>query len=260
MKRITLSILTGVMFTALSFVPVFAVETPSANQLNLSAFFTEEQLRTITPETEQLILDQLNAKTTKEALEREVKFFSGLLDQRVEKIQKAMDDQNNSRAEKLLEKTDRRMMTALKLRRMAALRAERLIEMRRAKALQKDERAQRTQEIRRENSERVERVREMTSFAGNGRAKEPLVVVVESVDAVNGVIYTTRGNKDVRVPIYVTDKTQLTKFNEKGERVTATLADFTAGDRIIAVVRASDEDAERLIGVSIYLNAPKVAQ
>ena len=42
--------------------------------------------------------------------------------------------------------------------------------------------------------------------------------------------------------------------------MTATLADFTAGDRIIAVVRASDEDAERLIGVSIYLNAPKVAQ
>ena len=126
-----------------------------------------------------------------------------------------MDDQDNSRAEKLLEKTDRRMMNALKLRRMAALRAERLIEMRRAKALQKDERAQRTREIRRENSERVERVREMTSFAGNYRAKEPLVVVVESVDAVNGVIYTTRGNKDVRVPIYVTDKTQLTKFNEK---------------------------------------------
>ena len=57
-----------------------------------------------------------------------------------------------------------------------------------------------------------------------------------------------------------TDKTQLTKFNEKGERVIATLADFTAGDRIIAVVRASDEGAERLIGVSIYLNAPKVAQ
>lgn len=251
MKRITLSILTGVIFTALSFVPVFALETPSPNTFNLSTFFTEEQLRTITPETEQLILDQLNAKTTKEALEREVKFFSGLLDQRVEKIRKAMDDQDNSRAEKLLGKTDRRMMNALKLRRIAALRAERLAEMRRAKALQKDERTQRIQELRRENSERVERVREMTSFAGNGRAKEPLVVVVESVDTVNGIIYTTRGNKDVRVPIYINDKTQLTKFNEKGERVTATLADFTTGDRIIAIVRASDEGAERLIGVNI---------
>ena len=250
MKRITLSILTGVIFTALSFVPVFAVETPSSNQLNLSAFFSEEQLRTVAPETEQLILDQLNSKTTKEALEREVKFFSGLLDQRVTKIQEAIADQNNSRAERLLEKTDRRMMTALKLRRMAALRAERLIEMRRAQALQMSERTQRVQEIRRENTERLERVREMTSFTGNGRAKEPLVVIVESVDVANGIIYTIRGNKDIRVPIYVTDETQLAKFNEKGERVTATLADFTAGDRIIAVVRASDEGAERLIGVN----------
>lgn len=222
MKRISISILSGILFAVISFTPVFAAD------IDLKAFFTEEQLAAVGPATEELIKEQLSQLTTKEALEREVSFLKRLLDKRSEKL-------------------GRRMFAVLKMRRQNSIKQWRREQMQNLKELKGKARLERLREIKKEQLARKDRMNEMVSAV---KAEHLVVVKIESVDAANNVILTTRMNKDVRVGIVIKPETQLTKFDAEGKRIAATFADFKAGDRVMAVVKDGEKPGE-FIGINV---------
>lgn len=249
-NRIFISIAAGIIFSAISFIPVFAQDVPAqapTAQVSLSAFFTEEELRAIGPETEELLKEDLSGFTTKEALEREVAFLKKLLDERVEKIKEKAAQENDENIEKGFIKLNRRLFEALRLRRLKSIIQWRRDQLQEMKDLTVKARRARLLEIKNEQAARRARLNELISVVKHNR---PIVVNVDSVDATNNKILTTRGNQDVKVAILITEKTLLTKLDADGKRITAVLADFKAGDRIMAIVRDTENQGE-LLGVNV---------
>lgn len=244
MKRKFILLAVTVILTNLLALPVLA---EAQTTLNLSAFFTEEQLRAIGPETEDLLKEQLSGFATKEALEREVAFLKKLLDERVAKIKQEAVQENDESIEKDFSKLNRRLFNALRLRRLKSIIQWRRDQMQRMQDLKGKARRARLAEIKAEQLRRRTMLNDLISVIKQNR---PIVVNVDSVDAANNKILTTRGNPDVKVAILITEKTLLTKLDVEGKRVAAVLADFKAGDRIMAIVRDTENQGE-LLGVNV---------
>lgn len=254
MKRKLILLAVTVILSNLLSLPVLAEDAPAADasasaqtEISLSAFFTEEQLRAIGPETEELLKEELSGFTTKEALEREVAFLKKLLDERVTKIKEEAAKENDENVERDFIKLNRRLFNALKLRRLKSIIQWRRDQIQIMKDLKGKARRARLLEIKNEQAARRARLNDLISVVKQNR---PIVVNVDSVDATNNKIITTRGNPDVKVAILITEKTLLTKLDVEGKRVAAVLADFKAGDRIMAIVRDT-EKLDELIGVNV---------
>lgn len=264
MKRKLILLAVTVILTNLLALPVFAEDVPpvdanasSQTEISLSAFFTEEQLRAIGPETENLLKEQLSGFATKEALEREVAFLKKLLDERVAKIKQEAVQENDESIEKDFAKLNRRLFNALRLRRLKSIIQWRRDQIQRMQDLKGKARRARLAEIKAEQLRRRTMLNELISVVKQNR---PIVVNVDSVDAANNSILTTRGNPDVKVAILITEKTLLTKLDVEGKRVAAVLSDFKTGDRIMAIVRDTEKQSE-LTGINVMnITKPAAAQ
>ncbi|GEM_PF-6291457 len=240
MKRFLTSLATLLAVAALSAVPVFAQDagsTPTSadasssssgaisTPVDLSAWFTAEQLSLLSVDEQKVLADKLNGLASDPVVfKKKVEALRSWMDERLVELKKKAEREARH-DEKFEAKLDKEFAKLMREKKEAAQRARRM----------------------QEKEERMKRMEAKRALAQTRRFSKPKVLQawVASVDAANGVILLKREGAQAKV--LVNAKTVLTVIEDDGAR-TGTLADFQAGDRIFGLVRRNPND-HSLIGV-----------
>lgn len=241
MKRFLTSLATLLVVAALSVVPVFAQDAGStggtnagatssssgavATPVDLSAWFTSEQLALLSVDEQKILVDKLNALASDPvAFKKKVEAIRSWMDERLIDLKKKAEREarHDEKFENKLDKEFARLMREKKDALEHALRMQ-------------------------EKEERMKRMEAKRALAQARRFSKPKVLQgwVASVDAANGVIVLKKEGAQAKVLINA--KTVFAVVEDDGAR-TGTLADFQAGDRIFGLVRRNPND-HSLVGV-----------
>lgn len=256
MKRLAFTFVTGLAVMALSAVPVFADahippsdptstsapgEAAISTPVDLSTWFSAEQLTLLSVDEQKTLVDKLNALAGDPVVfKKKVNHLRDWLTARLKEQKEKMENQAQWEAKqkaKFEAKVDAEFARLMREKKDSILMREKKDSMESERRMQeKDERIK-----------RMEAKRALMKAARARRAAKPKVLQawVASVDAVNGVIVLKREGAQAKV--LVNAKTVLVVIEDDGAR-TGTLADFQAGDRIFGLVRRNLND-HSLVGV-----------
>lgn len=209
-----------------------SISTP----VDLSAWFSANQLALLSLEEQKTLADKLNALASDPvAFKKKVKQLREWLSERLEEQKEKMENQAQWEAKqkaKFEAKVDAQFAKLMREKKDAMERARRM----------------------EEKNERIKRMEAKRALNQARRFSKPKVFQahVASVDTVNGVIVLKKHGAQAKV--LVTAKTVLVVIEDDGARV-GTLADFQAGDRIFGLVRRNPNN-HALIGVVVVKMQP----